>query len=334
METTTCPLCKKQFDFPSRLTRHLHRKTKCKEIKDNSLNDCQCKFCMKTLSNSTNKTKHEGKCKYRNDEVRLLELQYKVNETFTCPDNECRFCNKTMRQDYIFNHEKTCKAKMEYKKMLKNEHILPVLNDKNANITININNVTNIANQQNHVNIEQQNNLDINLNPYTDVNTKHIHTGKLLKILEPILKGLNGSSDHDKNIFLRKMTKLIYANKAHPENHSILIPYDKRPIAFVWNGKEFEQTHREEAEKQALKTIADVSFDNYGTDDNDKRRFDMKNCGEFGRKYIGGEENCSLDGDDNYNKNKMAVRRVFLENRKMIKETQQKVKKELANCSE
>ena len=113
-----CNKCKRCFRDNYRLTRHLSRLIPCDlkikninnlnlqinppiqsfETKPQSLESAnesliKCEFCFNTFAKKYNLKIHSEICKYRNDPIRLLEIQNKVKAKEPASKYECRFCN-------------------------------------------------------------------------------------------------------------------------------------------------------------------------------------------------------------------------------------------------
>jgi hypothetical protein len=129
MPRPRCKLCNHEYKDNYALNRHLSRITPCVIIPSEINNDiCQisnetviedvrnkCIYCLHTFSTSSNYTKHKEKCKLKDDPIRLLEIEHKIDIKF--PDNklECRFCNCILsRVDNLKTHLETCKKRQEY----------------------------------------------------------------------------------------------------------------------------------------------------------------------------------------------------------------------------
>ena len=103
-------------------------------------NDTRCEYCYKLFSTQSNKIKHAKKCKMKNDEIRMLEKQCKVEHKIQSIGLECTYCNKKYsRTGSLTRHRTTCKMRKVYKLFLKDK----IVNETQTANTINNNNTTN-----------------------------------------------------------------------------------------------------------------------------------------------------------------------------------------------
>jgi hypothetical protein len=100
-----------------------------------------CQFCLHTFKSKFYKNNHEKNCKCKEDPIRLLELEHKVD--IDIPENklECRFCNLIFCKTSNLNrHTPNCKDREKYLKNLQ-EYCKPTIVQQtinnNNNITIN-----------------------------------------------------------------------------------------------------------------------------------------------------------------------------------------------------
>ena len=105
-----------------------------------------CKYC-KEYSSSINLKRHEQTCKFKDDQVRQLEINLGISPKGT-PDckTECRYCNKNLSKVYLLNrHSFNCEAKECYRQELMNPPKTgnTIINNGIINNSI-TNNVTNI----------------------------------------------------------------------------------------------------------------------------------------------------------------------------------------------
>ncbi len=99
-----------------------------------------CVYCLISFKTKQNKNKHENNCKYKNDPIRLLEIEKGIEPKI--PENrlECRFCSKIFSRSDNFNrHIPTCKDREKYLKTLEKPQspLSTTINNNNNNTTFN-----------------------------------------------------------------------------------------------------------------------------------------------------------------------------------------------------
>ena len=114
--TFSCDRCHETFRYASHLKRHMEKKKQC-EKKEKVF---YCCFCQKPLQTNKQLSQHEKHCHFRNDGVRLMELQLGIKAKHTFNLCECRFCHKNIAKHTAFRHEKSCKEKAAYAQTLEN----------------------------------------------------------------------------------------------------------------------------------------------------------------------------------------------------------------------
>jgi hypothetical protein len=181
MPRPRCKLCNHEYKDNYALNRHLSRITPCVIIDENQnrgpnpnplppdpepivLSKLTCHYCLHTFSTLSNLTKHSTKCKLKDDPIRLLEIEHKMNIKF--PDNklECRFCNNVLsRVDNLKTHLESCKKRQEYHKELlqKQANVINQITNNNNNVKNITNNITNNNQVTNNNNIQNNNNFII-----------------------------------------------------------------------------------------------------------------------------------------------------------------------------
>ena len=148
-----CGLCNHVFRDNYNLTKHLSRSKPCvkenislKEGKNQSLDkqkdsldkQKKCCFCLNNFFNKETMKRHQQKCKQRDDPIRLLEVEQKIEPVLPDSKTCCRFCDKELsRISYLNKHLIICKKREEYHQML---------NLNNNIINNNFNNIINIIN--------------------------------------------------------------------------------------------------------------------------------------------------------------------------------------------
>jgi len=128
--------------------------------------------------------------------------------------NECRFCNKSFFNTNSKNiHLKTCSAKIEY-----HEKLLKEYEGKNK------------IQATNDINNNTTNNKNIVVNNFGEENTKYVRN----KLVSRMLFHNNAAQVH---ILL---TKMVYFNDKHPENHSIQIHNSNQGLYRIKKGNRVE----------------------------------------------------------------------------------------------
>lgn len=272
-----CTVCFKTFKHNYLLQRHYRRKSKCKsptrsanEIekqieelnndlvetkkrvheleqantnKHDILNDdgtgYRCKYCRKsfTFQKSLQRHYNNGSCTEKNDNIAIYERELGIVVTPPKTDLTCRFCNTSFstQPGYSRHMSSTCKPRYKYELELQARVLT---NRKAAASTVNNNTVINI-------NIPE-------LRPFGRENHDYITTKTLLKELH------NCTNVQHMTSIVNKFTKFIYANPAHPENHTVLFKSLNSGYARVYNGIEFEDRQSVEVQDEILQNIGSI----------------------------------------------------------------------------
>jgi hypothetical protein len=318
-----CKYCKKDFKLKWRFDRHVES-SKCTQRYENdakSIEENKCKYCMKGFTTPYYRNTHEKTCKC-NDEVRQLELELQMNKNFEFSYTYCRFCDREYNKGSMYRHIPNCKEKKKYLEELKELKEKRTEECKKSKLSEGAKIINNNINITNNI----TNNI-IMLRPYKEPNLEYLTQEDMMMLLERIIKNLNTATEDDKLMFVERMTKMIYANEKHPENHSILIPYENRRQATVWNGTNFEVKNRDEVEGEALGKIAGKAFGELDiSDEENKRLLEARSIDRFVKKFICGAEDMDGGNEKETKDNRMAIRSALLQKRRMIKETQKKYK--------
>ena len=258
MTTHQCSVCKKEFKYNWQLQRHFNRKIKCKEPKEevqtkiveiennianlkenqdkllenqdkikqyveslkkieenNSINILSCEYCDKHFNSLSNLIQHKKRCKKKNDNISIYERQLGIESLPEIPLT-CKFCCKkfTKQSSYSRHISNECKEKKEYEKKLKEKVYdtkIKAVEQKEINQQI-YNNTHIHGNQNNTINI-----IMPHMNGFGNENLDYLDVKVLKKELRklPLNKG-------DITIIMSKITELIHANPAHPENQNVL----------------------------------------------------------------------------------------------------------------
>ena len=232
-----CGRCKKYFRDNYTLVRHQSRKNQCEEVTNTQNPKIQsldtkiqsldtkiqsldtkisnCIFCLNIFSTTWYKNKHEQICKERNDPVRLLEIEQKIETVLPDSKLECRYCNKIYNNTSNLNkHLLICKEREDYHQMLKSTNVKQPLI---------VNNITNN-------NCNNTNNITIlNFGQENDVaNIKELQ--KIYNLAKRESSTLMIAGD-----FIVRYKELL---NRQPENHNVLVsersPFGKIHIGGKW----------------------------------------------------------------------------------------------------
>jgi hypothetical protein len=173
-----------------------------------------CEYCLHTFCNTGNKNKHMFSCKFKEDPVRLLEMELDIIPELPESRTECRFCNVVFsRTDVLQKHITKCKERESYKKSLlkeKERGKVVITNNTNCNNTT-INNTINNNN----------NNLILNFGETKDTTSP----SDIIQILRDVQKDyLPGQ------IYLMTGETIVRYDKLLsqiPENKNFKIPNEK-----------------------------------------------------------------------------------------------------------
>jgi hypothetical protein len=179
----------------------------------------ECKRCGYISAAKCNLLKHlhrkipcEPTCSDVSIDSCINELTFKQYNERTY---DCIHCQKKFNSPQgKSQHLKTCKKAKEKVEEGETETHDTVINNNNNNSTINGNKNT-ITNNNNNINI------NFNLTDFKHVCGDHVSSDDLVDMIKRIK-----STDAYYDIF-QKVLELIYFDKAHPENHSLIIPNRK-----------------------------------------------------------------------------------------------------------
>jgi hypothetical protein len=288
---TCCENCGKTFRCLYYLTRHQSRIKPCTPIKNtqncnnilgtpkinsetpkinsetpkinsdspkiNSQNNCN--YCLNTFSTSWYKNKHQETCTFKDDPVRLLEIQKEINPRTASSKTECRFCNHDFsRIDNLHRHLKVCKEREDYhNQLLKTESRCII---------------------QNQTNIQNQNNITINL--IGNENTSHIDIHKIIDNLRKL-----NCSYGDSHLYLQAGEMVIGFDdllRENPENRNIYLPNEKSIYTEVKTDSGWEKRERESSLNESFKNSAKLLYNTKDTIENtNKKVFEKKRNNEI-----------------------------------------------------
>ena len=203
----------------------------------------KCDFCLKTYHCIKYKNKHQTVCKFREDPVRLLEIQSGVKPKEPILKTECRFCDH-----YFYNvsklnkHLSICKDREDYRQLLlKNQPVSQQIIGNNNNSNNNYGTINN----------------SININVFGQESTDHVKTEKLIQMLRDL------SIDYSKDqVYLSAGEFINLVNKyirEVPENDNFNIPDSKGLYAEIKTETGMEKVsidrYLEKSFKSSAKTI-------------------------------------------------------------------------------
>ena len=311
-----CGYCNRVFRDNYNLSKHLARLNKCvkdqdalnlhlnpkKDIlvnkKDTLVNKKdtlkKCQYCMDIFSTKQYKNIHEKNCKQKDDPIRLMEIENKIQVEVPDIKTECRFCNKNFCRSSLLNkHLLVCTSKEEYRKMLiiKDTKRVEIINQQTI-INNNIHTTNNITN----------NNIVLNFGQTVD-NTKIEELIDFLRILP------NNFNKEDRPYYLmageliNKYDRLLMKT---PENNNLVIPDSKclYAEAKIENGWEkvsvsdsLNSSFKDRADRISKKQT-DINTANERVFKNETNKEIFKEVGRFAKKGFGH----AMYGDSKRNK--------------------------------
>ena len=209
------------------------------EGKKNSLegkNQLLCKFCLNIFSTKKYRNKHLLICKQRDDPVRLLEIEQKIETVLPDSKTECRYCNKNYNNTSNLNkHLIICKEREEYYQMLTSTSV------KNTNYVINNNNC----------NI-------INVNILCQENMNHTQTENTINLLREIRKEFGETQI----VLMAGNLVNSFDNyiRENPQNQNIIIPDPKSLYADIKTENGWEKKSADRCLNKAFKNSANELY--------------------------------------------------------------------------
>ena len=242
-----CKNCTRCFRDSYDLKRHMTRINKCLPIKNptekiSELKHSQTKLSGSVLAKNVDKTLLENsqnthcdrqntpskcewclkqfvylkqhRCKLKEDPVRTMEIEQKMNLTFPSSNKTCRFCLLELSTtSNLKKHINTCKIKEDYVLTLQKNNV-------------NINNGT-IINGNIIVNVNINN---VNVNPFGQETTNHINNYSVINSL--LSKDKNG---HPYDLASQMITEHCRKIRSIPENQNVKLINAKDTYAKVHN---------------------------------------------------------------------------------------------------
>jgi hypothetical protein len=187
--------------------------------------DIVCHYCLHNFSRANNKKAHEKICKYKEDPVRILELELDIIPELPETKTECRFCTKTFcRVDILNRHIGHCKEREVYKQILtreKDKKNTPVVTQITNNNIQTQNNNTNTNCNNINTNCNNSNNLILNFGETNDT----VKTEQIIQILRNVNKEFAPEQKYlMAGELVIRFDKLLTQT---PENDNMVIPDSK-----------------------------------------------------------------------------------------------------------
>ena len=259
-----CKICGKFFRDDYNLNTHMTRIKPCNSLKntpegkkdtlegkkdtlegkkDTLKNLKKCKYCLKIFSSKKYNLIHEYKCKYKDDPVRLMEMEKHIIPVLPDSKTECRYCNKNLcRTALLNNHLLICKEREDYFEKLKESTKYNTINSN----TINSNNI----NSNNQIN-------NILLN-FGQENLTHIQTENIIKLLRDIRKEFGNDQ-----VYLMAGNLIdSFDNyiREKPENKNVIIPNSKCLYAEIKKENGWKKVCIDRCLNQAFKSSANELY--------------------------------------------------------------------------
>ena len=257
-----CPRCKKIFEYDNLLQRHLKRKNKCEKVKEDKcekVEGLKCEYCLKVFKEKEYLKVH--KCKYKDCEIRKLEMERGKEIEPIYESKKCRYCGTTFTENKnLLQHMKTCRKKEEYKEKLQVKEVVNVNGSGPTEVHhCDINHLYNQCQVNN-------NNINFNLVPFGQENTEHINKEMMMKVLNGLRSGGDGVKEQEAIMLIGKMVKQIWANKEVKGNHNVLM-FDKKGEAMVYTEQGFRRLNTAETARQMAWKSSEVCSEMYEQDD-------------------------------------------------------------------
>ena len=256
-----CNICEKEFKFNCLLERHMKRKFLCKRTKPQPTivtQEINCTWCLKKFKSNKNLTRHLLVCKFKDCEIRKLEIDLgkEIEPIYEC--NSCRYCNKAYSTNgKVLQHVKNCGNMLNYKKQLEEQlrhnkdYIHINKNDKNIlHQSVRLLNNGTIHNYE-----DKSKNVTINIVPYGQVpeNFDYIKFDDIKHVLSKY-----GLSQELQMEAAKQIATLMHGHPDHPEHHNIIYEGKYKSYAQVYNGVVYETKQATSVSKEILGNAANV----------------------------------------------------------------------------
>jgi len=271
----SCGRCQKSFRDNYNLSVHLSRKFPCKNVqcteKEGDRQDStaemlestpnkldytvqeqkntqqvlnstckECEFCLKKFSLKSNIKKHKSVCSYKNDPIRIMEMEQGIKPELPNNKLECRFCNLIFsRTDSLNRHTSTCKEREKY--------ITSLQKQPNQNANIINNNITN----NNNCTFNDNRTINITIG---NEDKSHITLECLFESFKQILDEC--PDDQTRQIALKLICTYDKKLKELPENKTMKIPNLNSMIAYIKQETGWEMVPIDDGIHKVLKNSA------------------------------------------------------------------------------
>ena len=267
MSKFVCKQCNAEFKYQSHYERHLNRKTPCKvEEKVPKESTERCKYCKKGYMKGRALQKHEKQCRFKDDDVRALEMEMGVEIEPLYETTQCRFCkHKYCLNKKMIQHMGVCKKREEYKLRLKTEYMEGMRHVNNGMRSQNNTQNAQVINNNCSIN----NNIMIQMVPFGKENFDYIEKD-LKNIMKCLRYNAGNTVDEVKNLVI-KLIKKMHGHKDHPENHNVLMDGKNKPHATVYTENGFERRCAIDVSQELVEQAGNYVCDEYDFGDDAKK---------------------------------------------------------------
>ena len=199
--------------------------------------------------------RHLLTCKYRNDPIRLLEIENDIEPVLPECKTCCRFCEKDLsRISYLNKHLLVCKEREIYHDLIKNKNKNTITVNNNCNNTVN-NTINNTIN---------------NINILGQENTEHIQIEDVVNLLRNVIKefGNNQISLTAGNL-INSFDNYI---REIPENQNIIIPHHKSTFGNIKTEAGWKKMSADRCLNRAFKSSANELYNRKEEIDNHNKQ--------------------------------------------------------------
>ena len=261
MSNKTCKKCKKEFNFPYMLKKHLMRKYPCKEWKKNlpQLTSINLNLPQLTSINLRGENKEFTVCKFCKESISKKNIRRHLR-------NICIGISETEKNNLIDKYNRHKKNK--------NNKIALIKKNKNNNNIINNNIIHNTTN-----------NLIVKINPFGQENTDFLKKKDIIRIINrcymaipDLIKKIH-SRPENRNFFIPNFNKKImaYMNKKNElmyDDYSKICEFliNKNILRLDKYFRQFENELKESIKKRMLNVVKE----NYNEELNEKYMDDIK----------------------------------------------------------
>ena len=263
-----CGLCNRVFRDNYNLKRHLSQSKPCVKDNDQVPNpSCEqnqsfveqnrplseqkqlskkCKYCMISFYNKPTMKRHLLTCRQKNDPIRLMEIENKIQVEVPDIKTECRFCKKDYNNTSNLNkHLFGCTEREEYRKML-------IIEDSKRTEIIQQTIINN-----NHIGDNIVNNI-VNVNILGHENMDHIELERIVDLFRSVSKEFGysricltaGSLINSFDNYIRET----------PENQNIIIPDPKSIYGNIKTELGWEKVSADQCLNKAFKKSANELY--------------------------------------------------------------------------